>query len=274
MRRKPGEVVAKRKIAAGWVGTIIILAIFLTIFPITGSLAQPKTTIDPVIEAHILGTTLQIKLFAPKPGHQPATGARPYILAQGLGTLAIWHDEHVIVTHNHWGEMLTNAEFVQILDAQGQLELELSGADFRTLLRYQDAGTLIVTAPESLDPNHSANLAVIGDCRKVGAGEAVVFVHQALDGNSSVALLTAEIVDRLNTKAWQYSRYRPNGQPIISGNSGVGCGTTGYWSVICGAGSLRRRAKPVMQRSSPLNQRNCATFNDTSIQCQANKFIY
>jgi len=213
----------KRKIAAGWIGTIIILAIFLTIFPITGSLAQTKTTIDPVIEAHILGTTLQIKLFAPKPGHQPATGARPYILAQGLGTLAIWHDEHVIVTHNHWGEMLTNAEFVQILDAQGQLELELSGADFRTLLRYQDAGTLIVTAPESLDPNHSANLAVIGDCRKVAAGEAVVFVHQALDGNSSVALLTAEMVDLTEYKGLAVFKVRSlNGQPIISGDSGGG----------------------------------------------------
>ena len=208
-----------KRIVTTWIGMMIILAFI----PVTKSLAQPKTTIDPAAAAHILSATVRLELYAPKSDPQPASGSRPYVLAQGLGTLADWQGEAVLVTHNHWGSMLAEAEFVNLLDAQGNLLLQLSGTDFRTLIRYQDAGTLILTDPHCLSSSCTTHLAGIGDSREVALGETVVFVHQAVDGSLRVELFSARVISPSQYRGLAVFKVRSlDGQPIISGDSGGG----------------------------------------------------
>ena len=208
-----------QRIVTTWIGMMIILAIT----PGTISLAQPKTTIDPAVAAHILNTTVRIELYAPHPGTQLDGEGHLYVLAQGLGTLADWQGEAVLVTHNHWGSMLAEAEFVNVLDSQGNLLLDLSGTDFRTLIRYQDAGTLILTDPQCIRASCTSNLAEVGDSREVASGETVVFVHQTADGSLRLALFFARVVSPSQYKGLPVFKVRSlDGQPIISGDSGGG----------------------------------------------------
>ena len=208
-----------RKMLMGLVGLMLIVAAW----PATNSLAENKTTNDAALTAHILSTTLQIKVYAPKPGAQTTSGPRPYLLAQGLGTLANWQGEPVIVTHNHWGALLAEAEFVHILDAQGEIVLELGGEDFRALIRYQDAGTLILTDPQCLRGACSTTLAEIGDSQSIPPGETILIVHQALDGSVRVELMSAQVIALAQYKGLTVFKVRSlDGQAIQSGDSGGG----------------------------------------------------
>jgi len=196
---------------------------FLAILPVTRSLAHRNFSMDPTLEQHILNATMQIEMFTPRPGSQPSSGARPYIAAQGLGTLVNWQAEIVIVTHNHWGDMLEQAEFVRILDAQGDLELELSGVDFRGLIRYQDAGTMILNIPPYLDTAYQENLGDMDFKQAVTAGETVVFVHRVADESCRLDLLTAEVVTLTEYKDLPVFKIRSlDNQSIHSGDSGGG----------------------------------------------------
>jgi len=58
--------------------------------------------------------------------------------ARGLGTLVQMGDQVVVVTHDHWGELLDTAVTAQFYNANGVLLAEISGADFRNLLHYRD----------------------------------------------------------------------------------------------------------------------------------------
>lgn len=214
MDRKP-----VKRILSGWIGIAIILAVH----PVSKSLTQTETTIDPAFAATILRTTVQIKLYIPKQDLQTYSIPRAYILADSLGTLAKWQGETVIVTHNHWDSMLNEAEFVLILDSQGNITHELSGIDFRALVRYQNTGTMILAAPACQVEGCYPYLADIGDQEDVAPGDFVVFVHQAAVEDYRLASHPAQVAALSQYKATGVFKLRSlEGQKIIAGDSGGG----------------------------------------------------
>jgi hypothetical protein len=188
--------------AAGLAG-LVLVQVFSSVHQ---TKAQSVTPIDPATEEHILNSTIQIKLFAPLPDSeteagQPDGGSKSYVMAKGLGTLVRWQGERVIVTHNHWGDMLKNAEYVTIHDADNKLLVKLALSEFTSLIRYSDPGTLILAAPSSL----SAIAADLGDDMIVESGDILNVVRQDPHNSDQVEVVQARMIRMKDYK----------GQPVI-----------------------------------------------------------
>ncbi len=170
---------------------ILTLQVFV---PALGAKSQPVTPIDPSIKAQILNSTVQIRLFAPLPcpqtdGVQANCGGQ-YVMAQGLGSMVLWDGATVIVTHNHWGDMLKDAEYLQFHDAQGNLIMKMWMDEFTSLIRYNDPGTLVLNVPAGL----SIAPANLGSDQGLTAGDIVTLVHQDPINPDSLTLLQASVV--------------------------------------------------------------------------------
>jgi hypothetical protein len=66
---------------------------------------------------------------------------------KGLGSLVQDGEKTLLVTHNHWGEILQERADVKFYDAHGQLVKTMSGSEFISLMCYLDGGTLILSSP-------------------------------------------------------------------------------------------------------------------------------
>jgi hypothetical protein len=190
-----------------WIAAGLIALMMIQVFSsIRTSKAQPVTPIDPTIEEAILNTTLQIKLFAPLPSTEiEAEGSeivsKSYVMAKGLGTLVRWQGEQVIVTHNHWGDMLKDAEYVTIHDAANKLLVKLALNEFTSLICYSDPGTLILVAPSGL-PVAAADL---GNDMIVESGDILNVVRQDPHNSDQVEVVQARMIRMKDYK----------GQPVI-----------------------------------------------------------
>lgn len=206
-------------IAAGLIGFILLLAFS----SLTISQGQAHPEVDPALEAYILDASVQIRMFVPCAPLQVHSNAGEYIMAAGLGTFSSLNGETVIVTHNHWGTALPEAAFVRFYDAWERQELELSGADFRALIREQDAGTLILSSPQPLVASHAKSLVTMGEVGKVTSGSILVVAHQDPEQNGKVALQDARLDSLTRYENLPIFKARIlDGQPIISGDSGGG----------------------------------------------------
>jgi hypothetical protein len=190
-----------------WMTAGLIALIMIQVFSsVSQTKAHPVDPIDSIAEEYILNTTVQIKLFAPLPtteteAGQPDSGSKSYVMAQGLGTLIRWQGERVIVTHNHWGEMLQDAENVTIHDANGKLLVKMALSEFTSLIRYSDPGTLILAAPSGL-PGIASDL---GNDISVVSGDMLNIVRQD-PGNP-------ELVDVVQARMLRMKDYK--GEPVI-----------------------------------------------------------
>jgi hypothetical protein len=188
-----------------WMAAGLAALIMVQVLCSVGSTkAQPVTTIDPTAEETILDSTVQIKLFAPLPADeagQPDSGYKSYVMAKGLGTLVNWQGDKVFVTHNHWGDMLKDAEYVTIQDAYGSLLQKMALIEFTSLIRYSDPGTLILAAPSGL-PGIVADL---GNDISVVSGDMLNIVRQD-PGNP-------ELVDVVQARMLRMKDYK--GEPVI-----------------------------------------------------------
>jgi len=190
-----------------WIAVGLAGLVLVQLFSSVGTTkAQPVEPIDPATEDSILSTTLQIKLFAPLPSTEiEAEGSeilsKSYVMAKGLGTLVRWQGERVIVTHNHWGDMLKNAEYVTIHDAYNKLLVKLALNEFTSLIRYSDPGTLILAAPSGLP----AEAAELGNDMTVVSGDILNVVRQNPDDPDQVEVVQARMIRIKDYK----------GQPVI-----------------------------------------------------------
>jgi hypothetical protein len=206
-------------VAAG----LISLVIFVALSSVNAVHGQAQPKVDPALEAYILQASVQIHLFAPYTQPQVNSNARQYIMAVGLGTFSELEGEMVIVTHNHWGAALEEAEFVRFYDAQGKQLLELSGTDLRALVCSQDAGTLILIAPQSLVKYQSTSLARIGEPNKVASGSILVIAHQAPEQNGRITLYAARADSPASYKNVPvFKIHSLDNWPIVAGDSGGG----------------------------------------------------
>ncbi len=204
-----------RWMAAGLPG-ILALVVFCSGFL---SPSQVVAAIEPEIAQTILNNTLQIRLFDPVAIDGQANASnKAYVMAQGLGSLVSWQGASVIVTHNHWGEMLASAEYAHILDAQGNLLLKLGMAEFKNLVLYSDPGTLVLAAPAGLPAAITVDEEVAP-----AAGDVVTLVHQSTTDPNQLDLLQAQVVKSHNYKGQiVYKLALVDDGQIIPGDSGGG----------------------------------------------------
>lgn len=206
--------------AAGLIG-LVMVQVFSSIRP---TKAQPVTPIDPTTEEYILNRTLQIRLFAPlqtaeNESSAPDNGNKSYVMAQGLGTLVRWQGEKVIVTHNHWGEMLQAAEYVTIHDAHGMRLLKVALNEFTSLVRYSDPGTLVLDVPAGL-PAEAANL---GEDAPVVSGDILNVVRQDPHNPNQLIVAQARMLRIKDYKGQPvYKLAILDNTVIIPGDSGGG----------------------------------------------------
>ncbi len=195
--------------AAGLVGIVALVVIC------SGLLAssQAPALIDPSLAETILHNTLQIRLYVPL-----TRDAHGYVMSQGLGSLVVWQGATVIVTHNHWGEMLENAEYAKILDDQGNLLLKLGMDELRNLILYSDPGTLVLSAPDGLPAGIN-----LDEHSSMVAGDVVALVHQDSEIPDKVSLLQARVANLKNYKGQPvYKLALLDDSQIIPGDSGGG----------------------------------------------------
>jgi hypothetical protein len=180
------------------------------------------------MQAQVLASTLQIEIY--DAGQAGADGIEQRG-ARGLATLVEQGGQPYIVTHNHWSLPPERVNSVELRDAAGKLLLVLDGAAFRSLVVYQDAGTMLLAAPPELRGVVPARR---GDRSLPSAGDVVSL---ATRGNGSgIAVVTARVerVDGGVAPARLHLR-GPDGA-VLPGDSGGGVWLDGklagnLWSI-------------------------------------------
>jgi hypothetical protein len=128
-----------------------------------------------------------------------------------------------LITHNHWGEVLSDLAVVRIYDIDHELLKVIFGKEFKNLAIYQDAGTLVLEAPKELAGLASSHGAKLGDSRRIKSGVSVLVVYHQTGNRSELGLLEAEVESVEENKGSPICILRSlNGLPIIAGDSGGG----------------------------------------------------
>ena len=138
-----------------------------------------------------------------------------------MATLVQHQGETYLVTHNHYGEMLQDTNIVQLRDAENRKIRSMYGSEFKSLIVYQDPGTLVLHAPDGLTDaltpvrlNHQPQLQP-GDIVKVayngGSKREQVDIVDAVIEEITVSGITPV-----------YKLRFPDGQLLSPGDSGGG----------------------------------------------------
>ena len=167
-------------------------------------------------QAGFLGAILQIEITVPV----DASGKR-LVKADGLGSL-VWDGENtLLVTHNHWGEVLQEKSMVAFYDTQGQLVKSMSGSEFFSLAYYQDAGSLILRSP--LEGVEQAQPAITGDPLQVQVGDIVLVAQREGSERKEATLIEAEVESVTAIRGVPVIRLKgSDGHPVQGGDSGGG----------------------------------------------------
>jgi hypothetical protein len=97
---------------------------------------------SPIHSDRIKNATLLIRIESIQPDR--------VIQAYDMGTLVQYRGEIYLVTHNHYGDMLQDMNIVQLRDADNHKIRSMYGSEFKSLIVYQDPGTLVLRAPQGL----------------------------------------------------------------------------------------------------------------------------
>jgi len=158
--------------------------------------------VSPQAQAKVLSSTLQITIYSLVQPENAPHGLQPgaqvkerivqgqgYTIGRGLGTVIEASGERLILTHDHWKQLISSADLVEFSDAAGMLLAAISGSQFRRLLRYQDPGTAILTAPAgvNLPP------AMLEDCAQVTSGDQVLLARRNPERIEQVQVIAARL---------------------------------------------------------------------------------
>ena len=240
---------------------LVSIVLLLSIYPQgqSGGNDQVAVNAAPVgvnLENEILNATVQIQVVAlateqgsddqgkdqagapNKPEEKITTNLTK---VTDLGTLVSSGQERWIVTHNHWGEMITETSFIEFSNAYGELLLAMSGVEFINLIRYQDQGTLLLKAPEAFNSLPSASIGaayryqkpVAADSDNTGMpdeGDIVLIVHPKSGEEDQIEVLQATVQSLGRFKGLPIVKVLvPNDLIIQRGNSGGGVWFNGHF---------------------------------------------
>lgn len=186
--------------------------------------AQPVSALNPEAEAELLERTVQIKIYTSLPAAeliriQPKSDPKRYLLSTGLGSLVVWQGKYVVVTHNHWGNVLQTAEYVEIQNWQGKPLRTMAMDKFMSLILYRDPGTLVLYDPTAtwVSAGHLA------EDQRSAIGKIVTIAHQDPVNRGEVALMQAKVVENHQNNGLSVIGVKVLGNGIIiGGDSGGG----------------------------------------------------
>jgi hypothetical protein len=239
---------------------------FLLRMLLTSTSVEARSIQGGVIDkAEILDASVQIStsIFL-KPAGESQTDSKTSgnkIIANGIGSLILDHGKTLLVTHNHWGQALQDASLVELRDADNAPLLRMFGFEFKEHILFQDAGTMILEAPQELLASDPAAVGVTGagDLRvpgKAGNAEMVkaggmvqVTFHQGPD-RQQIDILNAEVVAHDLFKGLAITQLRSlDGQPLMQGDSGGGVWFQGSlvantWTTLVKGSAADKPASP------------------------------
>lgn len=157
-------------------------------------------------------------------------------LGYGMGTLVQYQGELFMVSHNHWGVMLQDTNIVEIRDAQGKMIRQMYASEFKNLIIYQDAGTMVLRAPDGLAD--SLTPARLDGAIHLKKGDIVQVAHRNYPNRDKVEILDA-VVEDISVFMGEpvYTLRTPDGQTLHPGDSGGGVWHNGKliantWTVL------------------------------------------
>ena len=147
-------------------------------------------------------------------------------LRHGLGTLVHHEGEILVITHDHWGEMLNTMAFGRLWSTDGELLLELDGAAYREMIIYRDGGTMVLRVPDGVinaSYPSTKNPIALDDRAAVQVGDKVLVVVRRPDTSHQVEIQEA-VVESVEDQYGlpSLTMRRLNGKAIEPGDSGGG----------------------------------------------------
>jgi hypothetical protein len=163
-------------------------------------------------------------------------------LAYDLATLVEYQGEKYLVTHNHWNEMLQDMNIIELRDADYTMIRTIYAKDFKSLIVFLDAGTMILRAPaglpDSLTPGSFEAAA------QLNAGDTVLVARWSHPNRDQLEVTQAVIEESSFLKGEPvYTLRNLNGQPLHPGDSGGGVWHNGKlvantWTVVTNYSSV------------------------------------
>ena len=149
------------------------------------------------------------------------SGQYSVIEAYGLGSLVSFPDNVLLVTHNHWGDMLDGNTAVKFYDAENHLIHSMAVRKFKELTLDANPGVLILQAPDEL----LETLLPIRytEAHPVTVGDVVSIAYRENPDRKKVAIQQA-VIEQVTTLE-NHQVYQVNsldGQVIQPGDSGGG----------------------------------------------------
>ena len=185
--------------------------------PSTDPTLNPPSNQDEEAQA-IHNATVLIRMQSPQ--MQKTTGIGVF-LGSGMGSLIQHNGIILLVTHDHWGEMLQDYSIVEFRDADNKMIKPIYGYEFKKLIIYQDAGTLVLHPPQELiDQLPPVN---VDTFTQVTPGATVEVVHRENPAREKAAIQKAVVEEIITYQGLPiYSLRSLDGQQIKPGDSGGG----------------------------------------------------
>jgi hypothetical protein len=153
-----------------------------------------------------------------------------------MGNLVQYQGETYLVTHNHHGEMLQDTNILELHDAENHKIRSISGFEFKSLIVYQDPGTLVLRSPAGL--TNTMTPVSIEDQSHLQPGDIVQVAYRGGAQQDKVEILDAVIEEITVSGATPLYKLRfPDGPLLSSGDSGGGIWSGGIfvgntWSIV------------------------------------------
>jgi hypothetical protein len=157
-------------------------------------------------------------------------------LGYDMATLVQCQGEPYLVTHNHWGEMLQDNNIIELRQADYKMIRTIYAKDFKSLVVYQDAGTMVLRPPEGLPS--SLTPGSLDTDPQLLAGDTVQVAHWNHPNRSQMEVSEAVIEESSSLKGEPvYTLRTLDGQPLHPGDSGGGVWHNGKliantWTVV------------------------------------------
>jgi hypothetical protein len=182
---------------------------------------KPMATIPDnqgVMEEKIRRASVSIVMLSPTLHVESAGGN---YIGQGIGSLIVYRGVKLLVTHNHYDEILQDLTIIQFRDADNRLLLTILGNLWKSLVVYQDAGTQVLRAPEGLADKLAPTIQPASV--SLMTGEVVFVAHRENPKREKITSLPAIVEETKDKQGVPIYQLRSlDGQVIQPGDSGGG----------------------------------------------------
>jgi hypothetical protein len=157
-------------------------------------------------------------------------------LAYDLASLVEYEGQTYLVTHNHWENMLKDENVLVLRDAEYHMIRTMFGSDFKKLIRYQDAGTMVLRVPDGISEALTAGN--LDTAPRLKPGDTVQVAHWSYPNRDHLEVSDAVVVDQSILKEASVVTLRSlDGQTLHPGDSGGGVWYNGKliantWTVL------------------------------------------